>query len=58
MGPSKTHAGWVSRANEEMRMMLKQMEGSGIMCEIPKASGAEFTWREWFEFLGYRESGY
>lgn len=52
------HEDWVHASNEYMRARLHEIEASGIKCEIQKPTGRFFSWREWFEFLGFRENGY
>ncbi len=47
-----------NKMNEEMRRFLFENEQSGLKCEIPRKDWTFYTWREWFEFLGYREGGY
>ncbi len=54
----KDHAALVHASNEDMRARLREVTEAGIRCKIPRSDGRFYTWREWFEFLGFREDGY
>lgn len=46
-------ADYATEANARMGELLHQAEATGLLCEIVM-NGKVLTWRQWYEFLGYR----
>lgn len=44
--------------NDDLQSRIAALEAAAIKCEIPRPNGDFYSWREWFEFLGFRENGY